>query len=302
MSVWSLWLVYLAKLVIGGNGESPPNSCDYMSAGGAYYDFSNLRGKLFSIEDLHGTFTYKFSLCANVDLVSFPACLKSAPGAPSLDLIPPEQGPAFQLSTDKDSGVVLGCFRLGTLGKSSWSLIDPDDEEKGVELTYGGGERCSGTREREIRFHFICADGFPKDSPPMFAFETNEYCHYNVTWPTILACPVYHNAYAWTKFGIKAVLVAILLYFVLGCCYYHFQQKKEWGWESLPNANVWATCMDALADKLTCLSCLRRTGEQGEGEEGASKTSDEDDFDRRFPIPAKPAPTIAAPGGAKTKK
>jgi len=310
MSLWSLWLAYLISKVVGSNDATNQPQCDFMQ-GGAYYDMSSLRGTLFSIDDLHGTFNYKISLCANVDLQAFPACAKSASdglatasaGAPVVPPLP-DQGPAFQLATDS-SGAVAGCFRLGTLSKASWSLIDDSDPEKGVELTYAGGERCSGTRDREIRFHFICADGYPKESGPMFAFETTEYCHYNVTWPTILACPVYHTAFAWTKFTFKAIFVALILYFVLGCVYFHFKQNREWGWDSMPNASLWASVVESIANKVTCLSCLKRTGEHGESdEEGSSSkntTSDEDDFEKRFPM-KKDAPSATVPGGVKPKK
>jgi len=310
-------MAYLVSLIVGGNGDAPPSvQCDYMdSKHSAYFDLSSLRGTMFSIDDLHGTFTYKLSLCQNVDLQPLPACAKSTslPTAAPTDVTPPDQGPAYQLATDS-AGSVAGCFRLGTLAKSSWSLIDDDDPEKGVELTYGGGERCSGTRDREIRFHFICADGFPKDSPPMFAFETTEYCHYNVTWPTILACPTYHSAFAWSSTIVKAIFVTLILYFVFGCMFYHFQHKREWGWDSMPNAGLWAVLVDAIANKATCLSCLKRTGEHGEGDdEGSASTqsTDADDFERRFPMKKDQTTTATttattaapgAPGGSKTKK
>jgi len=360
MSVWNLWLVYLANLIIGGHSD-PAAQCDFMGPGGAYYDLSSLRGTLFSIDDLRGTYTYKISLCSNVDLQAYPFCAKSissnskvttqdlsdvTPPPPSRTLLglttdtdapaassslpeggvvtaslpvdtgvitqtqtrdapAPEQGPAFQLSVDP-TGVPTGCFRLGSLAKTSWSLIDANEPEKGVEVTYAGGEKCSAARDREIRFHFICADGYAKDSPPMFAFETTEYCHYNVTWPTVLACPVYHSAFAWAKFGLKILLVVFILYFLLGCLYYHFQHQREWGWDSMPNASMWAKLIDCTANKITCLSCLRRTGEHGEEEEGAagakSTTTDAEDFEKRFPMPKNKDTPSTAPGATSKQK
>jgi len=291
-----------------GADDPPAVKCDYMGKGSAYYDLSSLRGTLFTLDDIRGndrgnTFTYKMSLCANINLAGLPSdCAKST------GTNPPEPGTAFQVATSVTD--VTGCFRLGQLNAAEWSLIDDDDPEKGVELAYKGGEMCSNERAREIRYHFICADGFPKDSPPLFAFETSgAYCHYNITWPTILGCPVYHTSFAWSMFGLKMLFMAIILYFLSGCIYIHVQHKKDWGWDSMPNASLWAKVVDWMASKISCLSFMKRTGEHGEDDEGsASRTgqtsTDAEDFERRFPMHKDPPPTppVQAPGGVKHKK
>lgn len=153
-------------------------SCAF-AAMNATFDLSPLHkaGGAYHVEDKFDAtrnYTYSVNVCGSVDPRELAAACDDR-GA----------GAAFQAAQWYES-----CYRLGALG-GNFSLLDGADPARGVRLTYGGGDSCGWTGDRQFTFDLVCKDKF--NIPDRFEEYVEELvstpCHYSLELETIWGCP-----------------------------------------------------------------------------------------------------------------
>ena len=108
--------------------------------------------------------------------------------------------------------------------------------QKGVVLTYNGGQPCGGRGQRSVSYHMVCANNFLSSEPPAFAYESPT-CHYHVVWPTMHACP---RSTTGPRF-MHIILSLIIIYFVLRTAYNKFLLGIG-GFEAIPHLGKIQSC------------------------------------------------------------
>lgn len=206
----------------------------------------------YIIEDAKHNHVYYLNICAKANVTTMPkSCQAVARATPS---------PVYQYARDNGN-----CYWLGSLEKSQWELIDPKVPEKGVDLIYHGGQKCSNGRPREVRIHLLCAQGYNENDVPFSVVETpSPHCHYNVTWPTTYACP----RRVWPQFTrlFLISLCMISMYILLGCILNNLYYRIPLGWGAVPT----------LVPRFLCSRfCVER-----------SKMKEDDLFFEQFPMEA----------------
>lgn len=248
--------------------------CSWTAPSGDIYDLSGLRhSDYWKVSDQQGNYDYYLNLCQDAKMPK--ACNK--PNMPA--------SPAYQVEKRKWKHM---CKELASLGKRTWNLLDPKDPQKGVELTYGGGQKC-GKRPREIRYHFICAPHF--DSGPLQVFETKESCHYNVTWASKYGCPVGKTWFGapgenpeTSTFGstMRLLFMACIAYVVIGCAFLKYTKPDApIGLETCPNSDFW---LRALDKSITGFNIAIEKAKDMASGSGSSTPGSGADFDSKYPM------------------
>ena len=134
------------------------DDCTWTSSSGYKYDLTPLRREQkhshYTYVTKHKTFKYYLNVCDIVHNAPYPC--SNTEGF--------MRSPALQADLSK-------CHSIGSLKSVEWNMIDDDFPEKGVEITYGGGEACSDGVARMVKYHFICAPGFSAAEPPLLVAE-----------------------------------------------------------------------------------------------------------------------------------
>lgn len=144
----SIVLVFQAKIASGGG-----QTCSWTDPrSGSHWDLTKLvarqhyqfRGLIGAHDSLHTStsytgyhyedYTYFLNLCRPVSGLGFSECH----GKPSAGV--------YQI----ERGNTPHCFALGSTDSIKWGLSSADDPEKGVTLTYEGGEMCHKRMEKQV--------------------------------------------------------------------------------------------------------------------------------------------------------
>ncbi|EKX33877.1 hypothetical protein GUITHDRAFT_147604 [Guillardia theta CCMP2712] len=158
---------------------------------------------------------FYLNVCANTIKVkgpaySPPAQVEQVPSTCKQQFGPTaERSPGYQtLQHDGETA----CYYMGNVHTAKWGLLDENNPEDGVKLTYSAGTKCDAKTGRSIEYHFICDPQIGVGQPVTVAGE----CRFMVIWQTIYACPFYPTHYPrlllWSS-------VAIVLYLLMGFAY-----------------------------------------------------------------------------------
>lgn len=151
---------------------------------------------------------------------------------------------AFQYSP-LDVADKYKCFRLSAdvadhPGNETWSLIEPENPSRGVQVKYEGGDlccennadSCASPVHRSLELQFYCKD----DTANSFDDETVlEYgsCHYRIWLDTSFGCPTRES------FPVRGLLRSEerkLAAVMLLCCQMRFaiaRRMLHYGWKPL---------------------------------------------------------------------
>ena len=219
------------------------HGCVFTSPDGWVYDLSPLT-KPEGVDDYtvnfeKQKFTLTLNMCANVDKMKLPESCKAQ------SAIHGKPSPVFQTNQPGKS-----CYYLGDLDKMGWYVMDVAKPQKGVVLTYNGGQPCGGRGQRSVSYHMVCANNFLSSEPPAFAYESPT-CHYHVVWPTMHACP---RSTTGPRF-MHIILSLIIIYFVLRTAYNKFLLGIG-GFEAIPHLGKIQSCCNFFLDILDFIKGL----------------------------------------------
>mmetsp|Transcript_3858 Transcript_3858/g.9536 ORF Transcript_3858/g.9536 Transcript_3858/m.9536 type:complete len:266 (-) Transcript_3858:8-805(-) len=144
---------------------------------------------------------FYMNVCANT--IKIPSTCKQQFGPTA------QMSPGYQtLHRDGETA----CYYMGNVHTAKWGLLDENNPEDGIKLTYSAGTKCDAKTGRSIEYHFICDPQIGVGQPVTVAGE----CRFMVIWQTIYACPFYPTHYPrlllWSS-------VAIVLYLLMGFAY-----------------------------------------------------------------------------------
>jgi hypothetical protein len=220
----------------------PPQSaeCVFETPAGCVYDLSPLRGRTYQLASVDGGFRYTLRMCEALGETGMsPLCTRQHPVAKAAS--------AVQEAAHGES-----CFYLNRADAVSYHSIDPANPHLGLDVVYGGGQPCADGRPRELRLHFVCAgSAFDETRPPHMVIETPERCHYNVSWPSVYACPrvtllgriVGESNAASLSWLLWVSSVAwyggLALYCFAGCTVNVWRGAGDIGWSAMPHRDFW---------------------------------------------------------------
>lgn len=175
-------LATLVNLVIASSTLAyAADDCSFTSHGSTF-DVTPLKMGMsasYHVKDVRDTvennYTYIFNVCGYANSPDA-ECDKTGAGT--------GPAPAFQLFDHKK-----GCHRLGGVGEQyrKFELLDEHDPTYGMQLTYGGGDKCNeGKLERSMTIKFICAESWG-NTPNARVIE--DECSYILEFQTVFGCP-----------------------------------------------------------------------------------------------------------------
>mmetsp|Transcript_22067 Transcript_22067/g.39130 ORF Transcript_22067/g.39130 Transcript_22067/m.39130 type:complete len:292 (+) Transcript_22067:43-918(+) len=270
----SLWSFRFALLAANFLSLSATTTCQWTSPDGSNFDLSGLtHDDYWMIKANDENFRYYLNVCKNAKPPQ--ECVDGHIG----------NSPAFQVEAKSWKHL---CKKIARLDVQSWNLLDPQDPQKGVEMVYGGGEKC-GSSPREIRFHFICSPHF--DEGPLQIFETKEACHYNVTWASKYGCPVGSSWFSFSSsssssssssFGffslLKLISIGLVVYTIVGCALLkYWNPDAPIGLGTCPNIEFWLGSLDM------CIMAVS-VGKEKITSLFEKKEKAQEDFDEKFPM------------------
>ena len=142
------------------------------------------------------------------------------------------------------------------------SLIDKRNPNKGIEISYSGGDRCSldqtafSGSPRSITFRLICSS-----SESDWAFTEDDElgaCEAIIEKYTKAGCP-YPVSAGWNKFWKYLIwgLGAVVVYMFAGCLYNIAKGKT--GMDALPSLNFWSELPEKVKGGLDSTSIKLKT-------------------------------------------
>ena len=139
-------------------------------------------------------------------------------------------GSICQKDSSSGSTFMLGSWDLSP--EPAWALIDPNDNSKGIRLTYTNGDPCVNTRV--VNINFLCASSTGKTFT--IAESQTTQCQYDANFHTPLACLGDGLSGAWIFTII--VLVTFSIYLIGGCAL-KYRTVGKIGADTCPNLSFW---------------------------------------------------------------
>lgn len=231
--------------VLHHNDGTTTDPCVWTSPKGHHFDLralqqENMEGfQLFSSnsED-HTTYTYDLGICEPP--TNIPTSCKRK--------YKREESYYFTVGYQSSKS---GCWSLGDLHTAVYELIDENDAQKGIQLSFTDGTRCADGFPRSIRYHFICTGDWKGHGGQPYYVTELIGCEYEVVWPTHHACPAYSfmDYRSWfssspgTSYSLFSTMwylfLCLLFYCIAGIAWNVHREKKAIGIDAIPHKSFW---------------------------------------------------------------